>query len=50
MTKGDTGCSQHGHRKLGEFLETPLLQGEHSRGLHIDTDLMANETGEWIHE
>ena len=39
----DGGYSQHGHRKLGQFLDTPILQGEHIRGLQIDTDLMAND-------
>jgi L-alanine-DL-glutamate epimerase-like enolase superfamily enzyme len=36
----DGGISQHGHRRLGEHLETPLLQTEHVRGLEPFTDFI----------
>ncbi len=38
----DGGVSQHGHRKLREQLETPLLLTEHTRGLEPFTDFIAN--------
>ena len=44
----DGGLSQHGHRKLREFLDTPLLFGEHVRGLPIHTDLIANEATDFV--
>ncbi|OVE86109.1 mandelate racemase family protein [Natronolimnobius baerhuensis] len=38
----DGGISQHGHRKLREMLETPILQTEHVRGLEAHADFVAN--------
>ncbi|ADB61697.1 Mandelate racemase/muconate lactonizing protein [Haloterrigena turkmenica DSM 5511] len=39
----DGGISQHGHRKLGEMIETPVLQTEHVRGLEPHADFIAND-------
>jgi L-alanine-DL-glutamate epimerase-like enolase superfamily enzyme len=36
----DGGLSSHAHRKLREHLETPLLMGEHVRGLEAMTDVV----------
>jgi L-alanine-DL-glutamate epimerase-like enolase superfamily enzyme len=36
----DGGISQHGHRRLAEHLDTPLLQTEHVRGLEPHTDFI----------
>ncbi|WP_440009138.1 mandelate racemase family protein [Halomicrococcus sp. SG-WS-1] len=44
----DGGISQHGHRKLRERLETPLLQTEHVRGLEPHTDFVANEATDFV--
>jgi L-alanine-DL-glutamate epimerase-like enolase superfamily enzyme len=38
----DGGISQHGHRKLGDHLDTPILQTEHVRGLETHTDFAVN--------
>ena len=38
----DTGTSAHAHRRLGEHLDTPLLQSEHIRGLEVFTDFVAS--------
>jgi L-alanine-DL-glutamate epimerase-like enolase superfamily enzyme len=44
----DGGISQHAHRKLREFLDTPLLQTEHIRGLEVHTDFVANEATDFV--
>jgi L-alanine-DL-glutamate epimerase-like enolase superfamily enzyme len=44
----DGGISQHGHRKLRQQLETPLLQGEHVRGLELKTDFIATESTDFM--
>jgi len=44
----DGGLSQHGHRKLRELLETPLLQTEHVRGLEPHTDFVANDATDFV--
>lgn len=44
----DGGLSQHGHRKLRQSIDTPLLFGEHVRGLPIHTDLIANEATDFV--
>jgi len=44
----DGGLSQHGHRKLRGQIETPILFGEHIRGLPIHTDLIANEATDFV--
>jgi L-alanine-DL-glutamate epimerase-like enolase superfamily enzyme len=44
----DGGVSQHAHRKLREQLDTPLLQGEHVRGLEIVTDFVANGATDFV--
>lgn len=36
----DTGVSAHAHRKLRELIDTPLLIGEHVRGLEPKADLV----------
>ncbi|WP_423750843.1 enolase C-terminal domain-like protein [Salinirarus marinus] len=44
----DGGISQHGHRTLRERVDTPLLQGEHLRGLPLQTDMMATESTDLV--
>lgn len=44
----DAGISQHGHRKLRQQLETPILQTEHIRGLESHTDFVANEATDFV--
>ncbi|ESP90151.1 enolase C-terminal domain-like protein [Candidatus Halobonum tyrrellensis] len=44
----DGGISQHGHGKLAEMLDTPILQTEHVRGLEPHTDFMANGSTEFL--
>ena len=44
----DGGISQHGHRKLREHLETPILQMEHVRGLELHTDFVANGGTDYV--
>ena len=39
----DTGQSQHGHRKLRELMDTPLLLTELVRGLEPTIDFVAND-------
>ena len=44
----DGGISQHGHRKLAQKLDTPILQTEHVRGLEPKTDFAANEATDFL--
>jgi L-alanine-DL-glutamate epimerase-like enolase superfamily enzyme len=44
----DGGISQHGHRKLRQALETPILQTEHVRGLEPATDFAATESTDFL--
>jgi L-alanine-DL-glutamate epimerase-like enolase superfamily enzyme len=44
----DAGTSQHGHRKLRQRLDTPILQTEHVRGLEPHTDFIANEATDFV--
>ena len=44
----DGGISQHGHAKLRELLDTPLLQTEHVRGLEPHTDFVANGATDFV--
>jgi L-alanine-DL-glutamate epimerase-like enolase superfamily enzyme len=44
----DGGISQHGHKRLGEHLETPILQTEHVRGLEPHTDFVANGATDFV--
>lgn len=44
----DTGMSQHSHHKLRQFLDTPVLQTEHVRGLKAKTDFVANEATDLV--
>ena len=44
----DAGTSQHGHRKLRQQLDTPILQTEHVRGLEMHTDFIANEATDFV--
>jgi L-alanine-DL-glutamate epimerase-like enolase superfamily enzyme len=39
----DTGISIHAHRKLRQFLKTPLLQTEHVRGLEPKADFIVGD-------
>jgi len=44
----DAGTSQHGHRRLKEHMDTPILQTEHIRGLELHTDFIANEATDFV--
>ncbi|MFC4360350.1 mandelate racemase family protein [Halobium salinum] len=44
----DGGISQHGHRKLREQLDTPILQTEHVRGLEPHADFVANDATDFV--
>jgi L-alanine-DL-glutamate epimerase-like enolase superfamily enzyme len=44
----DGGISQHGHRKLRQSLDTPILQTEHDRGLEPHTDFIAAEATDFV--
>ncbi|MBX0297046.1 mandelate racemase family protein [Haloarcula nitratireducens] len=44
----DGGISQHGHEKLNERLDTPILQTEHVRGLEPHTDFVANGATDFV--
>ncbi|QIO22850.1 enolase C-terminal domain-like protein [Haloarcula sp. JP-L23] len=44
----DGGISQHGHRKLRQALDTPILQTEHIRGLEPHTDFVATEATDFV--
>lgn len=44
----DGGVSQHGHRKLRQALDTPILQTEHVRGLEPATDFVATESTDFL--
>lgn len=44
----DAGISQHGHRKLRQLLDVPLLQTEHVRGLESHTDFIASEATDFV--
>jgi L-alanine-DL-glutamate epimerase-like enolase superfamily enzyme len=44
----DGGISQHGHRKLRQALDTPILQTEHIRGLEPATDFVASESTDFL--
>lgn len=44
----DTGISQQGHAKLRELIKTPLLQGEHVRGLEAKSDWVASGATDFV--
>jgi L-alanine-DL-glutamate epimerase-like enolase superfamily enzyme len=44
----DGGLSQHGHRRLGDYIDTPLLLTEHLRGLEPHTDFAVNEATDFL--
>jgi L-alanine-DL-glutamate epimerase-like enolase superfamily enzyme len=44
----DGGVSQFGHRTLRELIRTPLLQGEHTRGLEPKVDLMVARATDFV--
>ena len=44
----DGGISQFGHLKLRELIRTPLLQGEHLRGLEPHVDLMVAKGTDFV--
>ncbi|WP_129115329.1 mandelate racemase family protein [Halegenticoccus tardaugens] len=44
----DGGISQHAHRKLRDFLDTPVLQSEHVRGLEPHSDFIAADATDFV--
>ncbi|HMR29911.1 MAG TPA: enolase C-terminal domain-like protein [Geminicoccaceae bacterium] len=44
----DGGYSCHAHRKLRQLLKTPLLMGEHVRGLEAKADTIASEATDYV--
>ncbi len=44
----DGGYSRHVHRKLRQLLKTPLLMGEHVRGLEAKADVIEAEATDFI--
>jgi L-alanine-DL-glutamate epimerase-like enolase superfamily enzyme len=44
----DGGWSQFAHRKLRQFIKTPLLQTEHVRGVEPKADFIANEATDFV--
>jgi L-alanine-DL-glutamate epimerase-like enolase superfamily enzyme len=44
----DGGYSRHVHRKLRQLLRTPLLMGEHVRGLEAKADTIAAEATDYV--
>jgi L-alanine-DL-glutamate epimerase-like enolase superfamily enzyme len=44
----DGGVSAHAHRKLRELIRTPLLQGEHVRGLEQHVDLILADATDFV--
>ena len=44
----DGGYSRHAHRKLRQLLKTPLLMGEHVRGLEAKADLIEAEATDFV--
>lgn len=44
----DGGYSRHVHRKLRQLLTTPILMGEHVRGLEAKADMIAAEATDYV--
>jgi L-alanine-DL-glutamate epimerase-like enolase superfamily enzyme len=44
----DGGYSRHVHRKLRQLLKTPLLMGEHVRGLEAKADVIEAEATDYV--
>jgi L-alanine-DL-glutamate epimerase-like enolase superfamily enzyme len=44
----DGGWSQHAHKKLRQFIKTPLLQTEHVRGLEPKADFIVSEATDFV--
>ena len=44
----DGGISQHGHRKLRQLIDTPILQTEHVRGLEPHSDFVAADATDFV--
>lgn len=44
----DAGTSQHAHRKLRQMIRTPLLIGEHVRGVEAKADWIAAEATDFV--
>lgn len=44
----DGGYSRHAHRKLRQLLKTPLLMGEHVRGLEAKADTITSEATDYV--
>ncbi len=42
------GMSQYAHVKLREFIKTPLLMGEHIRGLEVKADAIASHATDYV--
>jgi L-alanine-DL-glutamate epimerase-like enolase superfamily enzyme len=44
----DAGTSQHAHRKLRQFIRTPILVTEHVRGIEAKADFIAAEATDFV--
>jgi L-alanine-DL-glutamate epimerase-like enolase superfamily enzyme len=44
----DGGYSRHAHKKLRQMLKTPILMGEHVRGLEAKADMIAAEATDYV--
>ncbi len=44
----DGGFSRHAHRKLRQMLKTPILMGEHIRGLEAKADTITSEATDFV--
>jgi L-alanine-DL-glutamate epimerase-like enolase superfamily enzyme len=44
----DGGWSQHAHKKLRQFIKTPLLQTEHVRGVEPKADFIVNDATDFV--
>ncbi|WEX11093.1 enolase C-terminal domain-like protein [Chelativorans sp. AA-79] len=44
----DGGFSRHAHRKLRQMLKTPILMGEHIRGLEAKADAITAEATDYV--
>ncbi len=44
----DAGTSQHLHRKLRQMIKTPLLIGEHVRGVEAKADWIVNDATDFV--
>lgn len=44
----DGGYSRHAHRKLRQLIKTPILMGEHVRGLEAKADMITAEATDFV--